>query len=74
MPGGGERVDRRPGSPRGQLSLETNSFAWLIDTWRRAREKKGWVRLTLHELGMDLYGFHPGGKQSQAMRARADAA
>jgi len=32
------------------------------------------ARFTLHELGMDLYGFHPGGKQSQAMRARADAA
>ncbi len=55
-------------SGRLRVTPDVDVLAWLIESWRRTREFEGWVRFTLHELGTDLYGFDPGGKQNRSMR------
>lgn len=59
---------RVAGPPLTLFDLDT--FAWITERWREGeRDPKGRVRFTLYELGQDLYGWEPGGKQRQDMRA-----
>ncbi|MDQ3971074.1 MAG: hypothetical protein M3227_05250, partial [Thermoproteota archaeon] len=52
------------------LSLfDLDTFAWLTERWREGeRDPQGEVRFTLYELGQDLYGHYPSGKDHQTMR------
>ncbi len=59
---------RVSGPPLTLFDLDT--FAWLTERWREGdRDPKGRVPFTLYELGQDLYGWEPAGKQRQDMRA-----
>ncbi len=59
---------RVAGPPLTLFDLDT--FAWLTECWREGdRDPKGRVRFTLYDLGRDLYGTEPGGKERRLMRA-----
>ena len=59
------RVD---GPPLTLFDLDT--FAWLTERWRETgRDPQGEVRFSLYDLGRDLYGWEPGGKQRVDIRA-----
>ena len=58
---------RVKGPPLTLFDLDT--FAWLTERWREGeREPQGEVRFTLYQLGQDLYGHEPSGKDHQTMR------
>lgn len=56
-------------SGRLRATPDIDVLAWVLESWRRTREAQGWVRFTLHELGGDLYGRDPSGKDNLTMRA-----
>lgn len=50
--------------------VDLDMLAWMCERWREGdRDPKGRIRFTLYELGMDLYGRTPDGKERRIMRA-----
>ena len=59
---------RVSGPPLSLLDLDT--FAWLTERWREGtRDAQGLVPFTLYDLGFDLYGREPSGKERRLMRS-----
>jgi hypothetical protein len=59
---------RVAGPPLTMFDLDT--FAWLTERWREGeRDVRGRVSFTLYDLGHDLFGREPDGKERRLMRA-----
>ncbi len=49
--------------------LELDVLSWLTARWyEQQRDPEGWLRCTLYELGLDLYGRKPSGKEVRLLR------
>lgn len=60
-------VARSKGTVLGPLELDV--LSWLTARWyEQARDPDGMVRCTLYELGIDLYGRKPSGKEVRLLR------
>lgn len=50
--------------------FDLDVMAWLTERWREGdRSQRGELHLTLYELGRDLYGHEPSGKDHRTMHA-----
>ena len=59
-------------SGRLQLSPDLDVFAWVCERWLAGfpeRDPEGIARFTLYDLGTDLYGRKPAGKERRLLRA-----
>lgn len=49
--------------------LELDILSWLTARWfEQQRDAEGWVHCTLYEVGIDLYGRKPSGKEVRLLR------
>ncbi len=49
--------------------LELDVLSWLTARWfEQRRDPEGWLRCTLYEVGVDLYGRKPSGKEVRLLR------
>jgi len=57
----------------GKLTMaDLDILCWLCERYRESRPVDGTVSFTIYELGRDLYGRAPGGREAELMRASLD--